>query len=156
MAPDERALRADTAKPAFRLGELEHRWRLAGVTWPLVFIGVFARDGLEFLLRFNCAGFPQEPPTAGPWDAATNQVLAVQRWPRSGGGRVGSVFRPEWKGGTALYLPCDGESIAGHDNWRVEMPSKLWRPADGLIQYLELVHELLHCRDYAPPLVTGP
>jgi len=56
------------------------------------------------------------------------------------------------KNGTVLYLPCDRESLVGHDNWRREMPSKIWRPADGLVQYLELVHELLQSRDYAPPL----
>ena len=58
------------------------------------------------------------------------------------------MFRPDWKGGTALYLPCDRESIAGHDNWRHEMPSKIWRPSAGIVQYLELVHELLNCADY--------
>ena len=62
------------------------------------------------------------------------------------------VFRPDWKGGTALYLPCDRESIAGHDNWRHELPSKIWRPAAGINQCLELVHELLNCADYCPPL----
>ena len=56
------------------------------------------------------------------------------------------------KGGTALYLPCDRESIVGHDNWRHELPSKIWRPAAGINQYLELVHELLNCADYCPPL----
>ena len=68
------------------------------------------------------------------------------------GGRVSAVFRTDWKNGTALYLPCDRESFAGHENWRHEMPSKIWRPTDGVVQYLELVHELLQSRDYAPPL----
>ena len=62
------------------------------------------------------------------------------------------MFRPDWKGGTALYLPCDRESIAGHDNWRHELPSKIWRPAAGINQYLELVHELLNCADYCAPV----
>ena len=73
-------------------------------------------------------------------------ILPFNRWPRSKGGRLGTVFRPDWKGGTALYLPCDRESIAGHDNWRHELPSKIWRPAAGINQYLEFVHELLNCR----------
>jgi hypothetical protein len=36
------------------------------------------------------------------------------------------------------------------------MPSKIWRPSDGIVQYLELVHELLHCRDYVSPLCPTP
>jgi hypothetical protein len=65
---------------------------------------------------------------------------------------VSAVFRTDWKNGTALYLPCDRESFAGHDNWRHEMPSKIWRPVDGIVQYLELVHELLQSRDYTAPV----
>jgi len=151
MAPDERALEADLAKPAFRLGEVEGRWRLISIAWPHVMIGVTAKDGQEFVLRLDCSGFPQTPPTGGPWDPNRNAVLSADRWPRSKGGRVGAVFNPGWKAGTALYLPCDRESIAGHDVWRTAMPSKIWRPTDGLVQYLELVHELLNSRDYAAP-----
>jgi hypothetical protein len=151
-APDERAFRADAAKAAFRLGEREGRWCLAAITWPYALIGVTARDGREFILRFNLEGYPQSPPTAGPWDVERNAILAFDRWPRSNGGRVASVFRTDWKGASALYLPCDRESIRGHDNWRTEMPSKIWDPAKGIVHYLELVHELLNSADYIPPL----
>jgi hypothetical protein len=153
--PDERAFRADTAKPAFRLGEAEGRWRLVGIAWPIVRIAVAALDGREYVLRLNCAGYPQQPPTGGPWDSGRDVILPFNHWPRSKGGRVGSVFRTDWKDGTALYLPCDRESITGHDNWRCELPSKVWRPAVGINQYLELVHELLNCPDYSPPLVSA-
>jgi len=149
--PDERAFRADVGKPAFRLAQAEGRWRLIGIIWPCVLIAVTAADKREFVLRLNCAGYPQQPPTGGPWDADRNAVLAFDRWPGSKGGRVGTVFRTGWKNGTALYLPCDRESITGHDNWRNEMPSKIWRPSAGINQYLELVHELLNCGDYCPP-----
>lgn len=152
MAPDERALQADLAKPAFRLGTVDQRWRLVEVAWPFVLVAVSAKDGCEYVLRLNCAGYPQAPPTGGPWDTVRNAVLAVDKWPQSKGGRVGAVFNPGWKDGTALYLPCDRESLAGHDNWRAEMPSKIWRPADGIVQYLELVYELLHSRDYTAPV----
>lgn len=154
-APDVRAFEADLAKARFRLGQAEGRWRLLGVTWPFVSIGVTAKDGREYVLRFNCAGYPQIPPTAAPWDVIRQSHLAFDLWPRSKGGRLGAVFNPNWKSGTALYLPCDREAIAGHDNWRTEMPSKIWTPAVGIVQYLELVHELLNCRDYTPPLRTA-
>ena len=149
-SPDQRALQADLEKGRFRLGTAENRWRLIGIAWPMVYIGVSAKDRHEYVMRFNCAGYPQTPPTAGPWDIPGNRVLPFERWPRSQGGRLGSVFRTDWKGGAALYLPCDREAIAGHDAWRTQMPSKIWRPAEGIVQYLELVHELLNSIDYTP------
>lgn len=152
IGPDQRAFQADVAKAAFRLGEVEGRWRLIAVAWPFSFIGLAAKDGREYVLRLNCTGYPQVAPTGGPWDISSNQILAFDLWPRGGGGRVSAVFRTDWKGGAALYFPCDRESLAGHDNWRREMPSKIWRPADGIVHYLEIVHELLQSRDYAPPV----
>jgi hypothetical protein len=153
--PDERSFRADAAKAAFRLGEADSRWRLISMTWPHVFIAVTAKDGRAFTLRFDLTGYPTTPATAGPWDIERNAILAFDLWPRSQGGRVGASFRTDWKNGSALYLPCDRESVAGHENWRTEMPSKIWRPSAGIVQYLELVHELLHCRDYVSPLGTA-
>ena len=150
-APDQRAFQADVAKARFRIGENDGRWRLVEVRWPFAFIGVTAKDGREFVLRMNCARYPQEPPTGGPWDLQHDAILAFDQWPKGIGGRVSAVFRTDWKGGTALYLPCDREAMAGHDAWRDQMPSKIWRPAEGVVQYLELVHELFHCRDYASP-----
>lgn len=152
IGPDQRAFEADVAKAAFRLGEVESRWRLVKVAWPFAFIGVTAKYGREYILRFHCTGYPQIAPTSGPWDLVLNQILAFDLWPRGRGGRVSAVFRTDWKNGTALYLPCDRESFTGHNNWIHEMPSKIWRPAYGIVQYLELVHELLQSRDYAPPL----
>ena len=153
-SPDQRAFEADVGSAAFRLGEAEGRWRLTKTTWPHAFIAVRAKDDLEYVLRLNCTDYPVTPPTGGPWALTENAVLAADRWPPGRGGRMSAVFRSGWKGGTALYLPCDRESIAAHDNWRQEMPAEVWRPADGIVQYLEIVHELLHCRDYAPPAGT--
>lgn len=151
LPPDHQAFVADIEKADFRLAVLERRFRLIKVAWPLVLVGVYAAGGREYVLRFNCTGYPRQPPTAGLWNLDTNTVLEPARWPAANGGRVAAVFNRGWKGGIALYLPCDREAIEGHDNWRHEMPSKLWRPADGIIQYLEQVHELLHSRDYVVP-----
>lgn len=155
MSPDEKAFRADLAKPAFRLGQVESRWRLFEISWPYAIVAVAARDHREFQLRFDCAGFPVQAPTARLWDYKRNTPLAPEFWPRSGGGRLGTVFRLDWKEGTALYLPCDRVAMVGHDDWRNQLPSKLWRPEAGLIQYLELVHELLNSRDYIAPGSTA-
>lgn len=151
-APDERAFRADLAKPLFLSGVVEERWRVVRVAWPVALISVVAKDGSEYVLRFECAGYPAAPPTARLWDSERDAPLTFELWPRSAcGGRLGAVFRRDWKQGSALYLPCDREAVAGHDGWKTEQPSKIWQPSTGIVHYLELVHELLHCRDYAPP-----
>lgn len=149
-SPDQRAFEADVEKASFRVGQADGRWRLVAISWPFAQIAVTASDLREFVFRFDLTGYPQCPPTGGPWDPDKNSVLEFNLWPRNHGGRVAAVFRTDWKGGTALYLPCDRVSLVGHENWRVEQPSKIWRPDEGIIQYLELVHELLNSRDYAP------
>ena len=149
--PDHRALETDVAKAACRLAELEGWWRLVRMGWPYAYFAVTARDGREYTLRLECSGYPQAPPTGGPWDLGRDAILEFESWPQGNGGRVSDVFRTGWKKGTAVYLPCDRVSIAGHPNWCTEMPSKVWRPADGIAQYLEQVHELLNCGDYRTP-----
>lgn len=149
--PDERAFEADIERAAFRLGQAEGKWRHISTSWPFVLVSVTARRGGECVLRLDCSSYPQSPPTGGPWDIGENRVLAADLWPQGKGGHVSAVFRPDWKDGTALYLPCDRESIKGHPNWKTEMPSKIWRPSVGIIQYLELVYDLLNSRDYIPP-----
>jgi hypothetical protein len=147
MAPDEKALRSDLESGRFLAGVARSRWRPVSVEWPAVYISVTAQDDCEYVLRFDCTGYPQDPPTARLWDAERNAPLEVSRWPR-GNGRIAAVFRNDWKGGTALYLPCDRTAIEGHDNWRTEHPSKIWNPCKGITQYLEIVHELLQSHDY--------
>ena len=66
MQPDERAFRADVNQPGFRLGAIEGRWQLLEIAWPHAFISVRARDEKTVTLRFNGAGYPDSPPTAGP------------------------------------------------------------------------------------------
>jgi hypothetical protein len=154
-APDERAFRADAAKPAFRLAEAEGRFRVVSIAWPIVLAAITACDGAQFCLRFDCAGYPASAPTARLWDATSNVPLVHAFWPGSKGGRVRAVFRADWKNGTALYLPCDQVSREGHENWRTETPTMMWNPARGITQYLEIVHELLNCGDYQPPARTA-
>ena len=129
----------------FLAGTARGRWRLVEVAWPHAFVEVAARDDRQFVLRFDCAGYPEQPPTATLWNRAQGQMLPAACWPK--GGRVSQVFNPAWKNGTALYLPCDRESIAGHPAWHTEYPWLIWKPARGLVQYLEAVHETLQSHE---------
>ena len=151
VKPDERALRADLDAGAFQLGVCLGRWRAGAIDWPFVQIAVAAaeRGGgpTEYWFRFECTNYPQQAPTARPGDAAANAALPVTRWP-AGRSLVPSVFRPDWQNGTALYLPCDRVSAAGHENWRTEHASYSWSPSDGIVLYLRKLHELLNSSDY--------
>lgn len=129
-------------------GVLRGRWRIVEHTWPLVFIDVIARDGRAVPLRFDCAGYPDQPPTAMPWDAKAQCQLAAARWPC--GGRVSQVFNPGWKGGSALYIPCDRQAIEGHSGWLSQYPWMIWQPDRGLVHYLQLVWEILQSNELQP------
>lgn len=142
---NEEELEAHLRSGRFLAGAAKGRWRLIALKWPNVFIEIEACDGRRFTLRFECTGYPDAAPTAMLWDLSSGQQLAVARWPR--GGRVSQVFNPSWKGGTALYIPCDRESIAGHSNWHSEYSWLIWNPSRGLLQYLEAVFEILQSKE---------
>ena len=101
--------------------------------------------------------FDPEVPLLGAFVAQVNgsgeslrQVcskLSFDKWPQ-GGERLQLAFKPGWKSGDALYIPCDRESIVGHDCWFAQYPQLIWNPAKGISHYLEVVHELLQSRDY--------
>lgn len=141
----EALLREHLQSARFLAGQAKGRWKLVTSDWPNPLITVFARDGRGFVLRFDCAGYPDQPPTATAWDVHRNCMLDTAFWPR--GGRVSQVFNPGWKGGQALYLPCDRQSIEGHSNWFNEYPWLIWKSARGLTQYLEAVYELLQSHE---------
>ena len=151
MAPDQALLKQDLTVPAFRCGEIDGRWRHVVTTWPYVVIAISAakRPGApaEYGFRFECTGYRQIPVTAQPWDLQTNGPLPENQWP-DGRTIVPSVFRPDWKGGQCLYLPCDRLSIDGHENWIHEYPNRIWQPSRGIICYLEQVYDLLNQVDY--------
>jgi hypothetical protein len=152
IAPDLAQFEQDLAAPEFRCGELEGRWRHVATTWPHAVIAVSAPERpngpREYGLRFECSGYRQTPPTAQPWDLEANAPLPAGRWP-TGDGIVTSVFRPDWKQGQCLYLPCDRMALEGHDEWRQQYPNRLWQVARGIICYLEQVFELLNQNGYS-------
>ena len=151
VPPDQMLLEADLAAPEFRRCQIEGKWRHVATNWPHVLLAVSADDPTyapaEYTFRFECSGYRQTPVTAQPWDLAGNVPLPPPRWP-AGRSIVPSVFRPDWKGGQCLYLPCDRISIDGHQNWLHEHPNRLWQPSRGIICYLEQIHDLINQSDY--------
>lgn len=129
-APDQVLFEQDLAAATFRCGEIEGRWRHIATCWPHAVIAVSApprpNAPTEYGFRFECSGYRQRPVTAQLWDLQAGRPLPPARWP-TGSFLVSSVFRPGWKRGTCLYLPCDRLSIEGHDNWRNEYPDRLWK-----------------------------
>jgi hypothetical protein len=149
--PDEQAFLDEVAEGGFQLAVYLGRWRIVRVAWPIVEVEITAapRAGAPdtYGFRFDCTGYPQDPPTARPLLPATGAPLPFGLWP-AGARRVSAVFRPDWQNGNCLYAPCDRMSIAGHANWHQEHAAHIWRPEKGLQQYLEFLHELLNSVDY--------
>ena len=149
--PDELAMNDAFISGAFRLGVHHGRWKCERSEWPYVFIAIRAADRDKgpgyFWFRFHCEGYPHVAVTACLWDCERNVPLPVAQWP-TGKSRVPAVFRPDWKNGTCLYLPCDRVSAAGHEAWRTEHASLQWNPKKGILLYLEELHSLLNASDY--------
>lgn len=151
IRPDQQLLEEHLNRAEFRLAQLEGRWRIVNVTWPNVTIAISAaarpNAPAEYGFRFECTGYPVLPVTAQPWNIDNNAPLAPNQWP-NGRSIVPSVFRPEWKGGQCLYIPCDRLSIEGHVNWPQEYQGRLWNPSRGIVCYLEQIYELVNQNDY--------
>lgn len=149
--PDQLLLGQDLAAPEFVCGEVEGRWRHIVTKWPHTVIAVSAPERANgpraFGFRFECTGYRQTPVTAQPWDLEADTPLAAAKWP-TGTSVVASVFRPDWKGGNCLYIPCDRITLQGHDAWINDHPSRQWQPTRGIICYLEQLYELFNQGDY--------
>ncbi|VAW71874.1 hypothetical protein MNBD_GAMMA12-1808 [hydrothermal vent metagenome] len=149
-SPDEVALRQHVESGSFLSGDSSGRWSLRSVIWPHVIVDIVARNGDVYTLRLQCEGYPQQAPTGTFWNVGNNSQLEACRWPR-GGQRVGKALRTDWQGGAALYIPCDRTSIAGHDQWNQLYPAWIWKSRLGLVQYINVVWELLNGDDYVSP-----
>ena len=143
----EAALRRDVAAGRFVSGEAAGRWRLVSLSWPHLTVAIRAADDIEYGLHFECSDYPRQAVTAQPWDIERGQPLAFSLWP-TGTSRIPLAFNPGWKAGTCLYLPCDRQSIEGHDAWVHTHPALLWEPEKGICKYLGIVHQMLNSADY--------
>lgn len=150
VGPDERAFRAHVASAAFQAGVDRGHWRVVSINWPqaLMAVTAAARPGSpdEFFLRLDLSGYPQQAPTATPWNPVADDVLPAGRRPR--GEIVGLVFRSDWKEGRALYAPYDRVALQAHRNWLARYPGDAWTAGRDITFFLKQVHRLLNCDDY--------
>lgn len=145
--PDAIALRQFFDSARFRSGVCRGKWRLVKLEFPIALVEVRCPDGRWLGMRFECTGYPHSLPNGVPWDCGAGTRLTDERWPR--GQRISPVFNPGWKGGNALYIPCDRESIIGHDQWLQDHPELVWDPSRGLEVYLEGILSVLDSPDFS-------
>ncbi len=149
--PDERAFRQHVSEGRFQMHVDRGEWRLIDISWPHALVAVAAapREGApdELVLRFTLDGYPALAPTAAPWDLRHDAPLSHDLWP-TGGRRIQLAFNPGWNS-AAIYIPCDRLAISGHDAWRDQHAAYVWDPTKDIVDYLKVVHELLHSADYA-------
>lgn len=152
QAPDQRLFRQHLESAPYLIGVEEGRWGgdVAAFQWPhiVLWVQALAKPGFpsRFHLRFDVLNYPNQAPTARPWNAETGGPLAINRWPR-GGRFVGDVFRPGWRQ-DALYAPCDRLAIEGHPAWPQEHPADIWRSSHTICHYLNFIHRLLNSKEY--------
>lgn len=120
-------------------------------SWPVVIIWIAAKPKKscpdKYYFRFNVAGYPNQAPTACPWDISKNQKLEHSLWPQ-GPKLVSLVFKPSWDHGNSLYAPCDRVAISGHPNWANDHPDLWWTSSSKITVYLNFLHGLLNSSDY--------
>lgn len=154
MKPDEVVFRAHVEAGPFQSGVDRGRWRLISINWPYVLIGISAapreKGPPEYIFRFECINYPQVAVTAQPWDLSRDAPLDETKWP-GGKSRIPHAFRPDWKGGQCLYLPCDRQSIDGHGGWHAQHPHLIWKASSDITLYLDVLYDLLNSSDYTGP-----
>ncbi|SMD24620.1 DUF7665 family protein [Lentzea albidocapillata] len=150
MTPDHRAVQAHLDSARFQAAVAAGRWRVVDSDWPALVVAVAAapRPGgpEEIALRMDLTGYPQQAPTAEPWDLEAGARLAERRRPRGEGVEV--VFRTNWEHGRALYAPFDRVALTGHPDWPRQYPGDTWTPDRDLTFFLGKVHTMLNDDDY--------
>jgi len=154
MGADSELFWAHVELPEFQAGLDNGYWCLLqeknSVEWPFVLIWVKAATKANcpdrYVFRFDLASYPQQAPTACPWDMDKNAPLAPNQWPR-GPHHVSKVFKPGWRT-TALYAPCDREPMKDHGQWRQTHRGLWWESTFTIVVYLRFIHRLLTSEDY--------
>jgi hypothetical protein len=155
----QRLLQQDLEGAAFRIGVDAGNWSLAckpsEEEWPLVFTWIRAAERPNapdwFLVRWDLQDYNVQPPTGAFWDLDDNQFRPAEKWPKGRpGSPVEAVFKVAgWAApGKGFYHPYDRQALAGHAEWPVNNPQRIWSDKNTLADFLSLVHRWLNCEDY--------
>lgn len=136
------------------MGIDEHQWDICDISkvkenWPNVVFWICdnsdSKSNDKLFLKFDLTNYPENAPTACPWDFTMSKILEPNKWPK-GNKQISTIFNPGWKpnGVYALYAPCDRIAIAGHDQWKLVHPDLYWKPTFTIVKYLNFVFELLN------------
>ncbi len=149
--PDERMFRLHLGGGGFVAAERAGRWRLVDLTWPHAIIAVRAEPRpdapAEVALRFELVNYPQDAPTAMPWDLERNAQLDPGLYPK--GEVAGVIFRTDWEGGVALYAAFDRRALGSHPEWTQKHPRAAWTPDRTIVFYVRQVSDALNGPGYA-------
>ncbi len=154
-----RLLEEDLQKYEFRIGAERGDWMLAqpvtAESWPAVFTWIRAaqRPGSpeRLLVRWDLDKYGSQLPSGAFWDEASNNYLAMPKWPRGrAGSMVETVFKTSgWAApGQGFYHPFDRKARLNHDNWPEAHPQYIWTKDNTLADFVGLVHRWLNCEDY--------
>jgi hypothetical protein len=140
-----RRLESDLRAAPIQVGVARGQWDIVRADFPVVVIRVSAAEVTYapgwLWLRFDLTGYPDDAPTACPWDPTTETKLGAKR---PGGRRATYVFRANWENGEAVYIPCDRRAWLNHEaQWSEPHKDLLWEPAVGIVKYLTVVHTIL-------------
>lgn len=157
MKPDQKLFCEHINSASFQIGVDRGKWNvttneLNDLTWPYVVIWIKAieKDGFpnKYYFRFDITNYPEQAPTACPWNFEKSMRLEFDKWPK--GGRVTNVFNTGWNNGNSLYCPCDRLAQPNHEQqWTTQFPKLWWKSDFTIVVYLEFIYGLLNSTDYA-------
>jgi hypothetical protein len=158
--PDQRLFEEDILSPEFRSGVLKGSWDVAAadllpaaLAWPtrILWLAAAARPNApeRFYIQVDLSGYRTVAPTGTFWDPETKSVLHPSKRPKGKPeSRCARVFRTDWKNGAAFYHPYDRVATSDHQQWKTDLPHKIWTSALTIVDYLEEFHSLLNGGEY--------
>lgn len=131
-------LDAALASAEFAHGERQGFWHLVERRGEVLYVEVFAYDGVTYVLELQCDRYGFEP-IRGRFVNSKTFTCQTEAWPR-GDGTFGGWFK--WDAANLFICwPGDRGGVEHHAEWR---PLQHWRKTKNqLVQYLEFIRQSL-------------
>jgi len=146
--PNQERVELDMLEPAFLDGVERRKWRVVGLQWPYLLVGIAAGDGGELGMRIELDQFPTQAPAGIPWILDEDRASTINELPT--GARAERIFRSGWSQGHEWTPYMASERLVTrvneHPEWQQMYPSRAWNVSRHLSFYLEQLHrELRSC-----------